>query len=268
MALGVLAGRTSYGASLTDGSSGAALAIADEVWHDDIVPTVLGDVRPLTLDDLEWVLDMSEQRRERIVFFGPLFWRPAPDARARHRAFLGQQIQDPMVASLRTDHGFVFAAPRGELLDVDDMALDDDDLWPHDGSALLRSVVERGDLRFVCPVPERARRQISVDLGMVLVESWWHRDLPFTSLATVGGAAIEVRGASGRLVQAPPVYAPGGPVLLTFDVNDGRALAAIEVAAAAGGAVVSVVTRKPGQPTDLLTSAGYKRTTDFFVWHR
>lgn len=103
---------------------------------------------------------------------------------------------------------------------------------------------------------------------MVLVESWWHRDLASTSSPTVAGAAIEVEGASGRLVEAPPVYAPGGPVLVTFDVNGGWALTAIEVAAASGGAVVSVVPRKPGQPTDFLTSAGYKRTTNFFVWHR
>lgn len=172
------------------------------------------------------------------------------------------------MASLRTDHGFVFAAPRGELLDVDDMALDDDDLWPDDGSALLRSVVERGDLRFVCPVPEPVRRQTAIDLGMVLAESWWHRDLASTSSDTAGsGAVIEVQGASGRLVEAPPVYAPGGHLLLTFDVESARALTAIEVAASAGGAVVTVVPHKPGQPTDLLTNAGYKRTTDFFVWH-
>ena len=57
-------------------------------------------------------------------------------------------------------------------------------------------------------------------------------------------------------------------MLLTFDVNGGRALTAIESAAASAGAVVSVVPRKLGQPTDLLIGAGYKRTTDFFVWHR
>jgi len=79
---------------------------------------------------------------------------------------------------------------------------------------------------------------------------------------------IAVQGASGRLVEAPPVYAPGGPVLLTFDVDSGTALTAIEDAASAGGAVVSVVSRDPRQPTNFLTSAGYKPTTDFFAWRR
>ena len=239
-----------------------------DVCHDHVVPTISGEVRPLALDDLEWVLDISERRRERIAFFGPRFWRPAPDARERHRTFLGQQIKDPAVESLRTDHGFVFAAPRDDLLEVDDMALDDDDLWPHDGAALLRSVAQRGDLRFVCPVPEPARRQTAVDLDMLLVASWWHKDLEPTSSPTVAGAAIEVQGALGRLIEAPPIYAPGGPVLVTIEVDDAEALAAIEAAAASGGARVSVVSRKPGQPTELLSYAGYKRTTDFFVWHR
>lgn len=169
------------------------------------------------------------------------------------------------MVSLRTDHGFVFAAPRGELLDVDDMVLDDDSRWRQDGSALLRAVAARGELRFVCPVPEQARRRTAVDLGLVLVESWWHRDLDAPSSTTVGGADVEVQGAAGRLVHAPPVYEPGGPVLLVSEVEDGRALTAIEGAAAAGGATVSVVSRKPGQGTELLTSAGYRRTTDFLA---
>ncbi len=56
------------------------------------------------------------------------------------------------------------------------------------------------------------------------------------------------------------------PVLLVFDVDGATGLAAIENAAA--GAVVCVVSRKPGPPTDFLTNVGYKRTTNFFRWRR
>lgn len=154
------------------------------------------------------------------------------------------------------------------MLDVDDMALDDDNLWPHDGSALLQAVSQRSEVRFVCPIPEPERRQAAVHLGMLLVESWWHRDLATETSETVVDPVIAVQGASGRLVEAPPVYAPGGSVLLTFDVDSGRALTAIEDAASAGGAVVSVVSRDPRRSTDFLICAGYKRTTDFFAWRR
>ena len=79
---------------------------------------------------------------------------------------------------------------------------------------------------------------------------------------------LTVVGASGRLVDAPPVYAPGGPVLLVLDVESEAALAAIEDAASAAGAVVSVVPRYSSQLEDVLTRAGYKRTTDFFARRR
>lgn len=222
--------------------------------------------RALTNDDLEWVLDISGHRRERIAGFGPRFWRPAPDARDRHREFLSHQIQDPQVVSLRTDHGFVFAAPRGDELDVDDMALDDDNLWTRDGSGLIMAVLERSDLRFVCPVAEPARTKFAIDLGMSLDQTWWHRDLPAKVSAAAHDRAIAVKGAAGRLIKAPPVYDPGGPVLLVFDVDGAAGLAAIEHATAP--AVVSVVSRKPDQPTEFLTKVGYKRTTDFFTWCR
>lgn len=231
--------------------------------------STLGDVRPLTLGDLGWVLDLSGQRRERIAGFAPRFWRPAPDARDRHEMFLGHQIGNPPVVSLRTDHGFVFAAPRANLLEIDDMALDEDTLWSDDGTRLLQAVLQHSDLRFVCPVPEPVRTQTATALGMSLVESWWHRDLATGhSAAAVSDPTLVVAGASGQLVEAPPVYAPGGTVLMVSEVASVVALAAIENAAAAAGAVVSVAPRSPGEPKDLLTGAGYKRTTDFFEGRR
>lgn len=232
------------------------------------VSTSLGDVRPLSLDDLDWVLDLGGQRRERIVSFAPRFWHPAPDARGRHEAFLNDQIRDLDVVTLRTDHGFVFATPRADLLDVDDMALDQDTRWPDDGTRLLRAVMEHHDLRFVCPVPEPSRSRTARYLGMSVKESWWHRNLAPTVVRVGTSDQVVVPGARGQLVEAPPVYAPGGPVLLVSEVASAAALAAIENAAAAVEAVVSVVLRSAGAPEDLLRRGGYTRTTDFFQWRR
>lgn len=82
------------------------------------------EVKPLTPGDIEWVLDLGGWRRQRIVSFAPRFWRPALNARVLRKDFLSYEIHDPQVLSIRTDHGFLFAVPRGEMLDVDDMALD------------------------------------------------------------------------------------------------------------------------------------------------
>jgi hypothetical protein len=222
-------------------------------------------VRSLELADLDWVVALNGRRRQLLADFAPRFWRPAPDASTRQRDYLRDQIRDPVVVSLRTDWGLVFAGRRGSWLEVDDLALEDDGCWPRDGAVLLRAVNTTGDLRFVCPVPEPARRRTAVDLGWELAEVWWHRDLPERPASPPAEVVVAVPGACGRLIDPPPVYLPGGPVLLAEEVRDGSALATIEEIAASRGAVVSVVSRTPDQPTDFLRAGGHRPTTEFFV---
>ncbi|QDP95324.1 hypothetical protein FOE78_04815 [Microlunatus elymi] len=224
-------------------------------------------VRDLTSSDLDWVLDLGAERRARLVSYAPRFWNPAPNARDVHTKFLGNKIADPNVLSIRTDHGFLFGYPNDDRYDVDDMVLDDESLWPADGVAMLRVAGADRSLNFGCPVPETERRAAAEGLGLVCAESWWHKDLD----AAVDGTPpadrkITVEGASGLVLPAPPVYAPGGPVLLTGDVADAASLAAIEKAAAAAGAPVAVVIQQADQTprAELLDQAGYIRTNDSY----
>lgn len=224
--------------------------------------------RQLTKADLTWVVDLAAARREHILPFAPRFWNPAPNARELHSAFLGALIDSPEVLSIRTDRGFLFGMPRNDLVLVDDMALEDDSEWPTDGQVLLRRAGESGRVRFVCPVPEEPRTLTASAVGLANVESWWHRNLePARDRSTeVEDPVLVVGEAEGRLVQAPPVYAPGGPVLLVTQVTSPDSLTSIERAAAERGACVSVVTHQPGDErmAALLTSAGYKRATDYY----
>ena len=224
--------------------------------------------RQLTKSDLTWVVDLAAARRQRIVPFVPRFWNPAPNAGELHLAFLGSLIDSPEVLSIRTDQGFLFGMPRNDLVFVDDMALEDDSNWPTDGQALLLRAGETSRVRFVCPVSEEPRTSTASAVGLVNAESWWHRNLePATDRSSEAeDPVLIVDGAEGRLVPAPPVYAPGGPVLLVTQVASPDSLTGIERAAARRGACVSVVTHQPGDEhmAELLTSAGYKRTTDYY----
>jgi hypothetical protein len=222
----------------------------------------------MTTADVDWVVDLASRRRQRIVKFAPRFWQPAPGARSAHTSFMTGLIQASEVVSIRTDQGFVVGVPdRGRMV-IDDMALEDDALWPTDGDVLLRQAARSGPLRVVCPVPEASRRTAVANLGLSVVETWWHRDLkPDPAPArTSGETRLVVGGAEARLLSAPPVYAPGGPVLLIATVATASALGAIERAARRRGSVVAVVSQQPDDQAtaDLLKSAGYKRTTDFF----
>jgi hypothetical protein len=229
---------------------------------------LIEEPRPMTSADLAWVVELASARRAVIESFAPRFWKAAEDSDRTHAAFLGSLIAEPDVLSIRTEHGFLFGMPSPDALVVDDMAMERDVFWPLDGEELLRTAGQVGRLRFVCPVPELLRASASTAVGLLVAESWWHRDLTQVSsdLPDVVELGVRVDGAVGRLVPAPPVYAPGGPVLLVTSLTDPNALSVIEDEAARRGAPVSVVSQRPDddQLADLLKSASYKRTTDFY----
>lgn len=92
------------------------------------------------------------------------------------------------------------------------------------------------------------------------------RDLAAAGRTAVSGdPQLVVEGAAGRLVAAPPVYDPGGPVLLVEVVRCAEALESIEASAAARGATVSVVKQRPEDSllAFWLSDAGYVETTAF-----
>lgn len=226
-------------------------------------------VRTMTSDDVSWVVEMTRQRRESLVTHAPLFWRPAEDATDRHRAFLAQLIDDPDVLSVRTANGYLIAVDRGPAWLVDDATVAGEGEWEVEGVALLRHAQQRcGPLRVVVPVFESSRMAAVLSVGLAPIEQWWHRDLaaaPATAVGAADGPDIAVDGAHGQLVPAPPVYDPGGPVLLVTDVREHSALRRIEAEAAARGATVAVVTQRPDDSAleELLVEAGYVRTTAF-----
>lgn len=226
-----------------------------------------GAVRPLTQQDLDWVVDLARRRGERLVPYAPRFWNPAPAATETHRQFLASLIDAPDVLSARTRHGFLFGMPRGHAWLVDDMAIEPDDSWAVEGPTLLLEAGRNHRVRVVVPVFEAPRRTVAASLGLQVIEAWWHRDLdtvdPTERLDPE--SAIAVDRAEGRLVPAPPIYAPGGPVLLVTSVDSPAALGRIERAAAQRGAPVSVVSQHPADSglRHLLEAAGYTLTTEF-----
>lgn len=222
--------------------------------------------RPLSTTDLDWVLELIEPRRRQLADHAPHFWNPAPNARELHRRFLGDQLGKPEIVALRTDHGFVFAGPRGDGFVIDDFMVDADDRWPTDGAALVRAAVGDQPVRIVCPVHELGRYRLAKSLGLTVAESWWTHDLDPVVDAASGAGQIAVDGTTGRLLPAPPVYAPGGPVLILSAVASLESLAAAERQAEAAGSAVAVVPQRADDlaRAQLLTQAGYRRTTDYY----
>lgn len=233
-----------------------------------VTPT--DSVRPLMPADLDWVVEVTRHRRESLVQHAPRFWRPAQGATEKHRAFLENLIGDPEAFTVRSANGYLAALPRGPVWLVDDAVVTEAGDWIIDGVRLLQNAQEHcGALRLVVPAVETRRMEAAIHVGLAAVEHWWHRDLRGGAQANEqeDGAdpTVEVDGAAGRLVPAPPVYNPGGPVLLVTEVESAGSLRRIETEAARRGAPVSVVTQEPNDVglANLLSEAGYTLTTVF-----
>ena len=123
----------------------------------------------VTPDDLDWLLGVLRRRREVLVPYAPVFWRPAPDADAHHRAYLQHRLADGGARAWRTSTSVLVAAPRCEGWLVDDLAFghraDGLELW--DAFAAEHAGDE---VRLVAPTYESSRTSLAVDARLTLAE--------------------------------------------------------------------------------------------------
>jgi len=224
----------------------------------------------VTSADLDWIVEVLEERRRPLVKQAPVFWRPAPDAAAQSRRFFEYLLTEGGARAFRTDDAVLIATPRGEGWLVDDMYVPGEGWADGDGKHLwdaLSSEVGGCDIRFVCPTYEVHRAEFARASGLQVAESWWLRELD-----TAGGEAgvhVQLPGAVAITVSAPPVYAPLGPNLfLPEEPRDPSTAisAAVDTAAELGcaGVVVNVVSGADAL-SSVLRDAQFRRHCDYFT---
>ncbi len=204
----------------------------------------------LEADDISWAAELMDNRRKDYARYSPVFWRPRSGITSRHAGFLHHQAQTPSNVGLRTDHGFIIAQQRQDEGFVDDFAVDAEGTWAATGRELLHGawnqLVVRGVtvMRVVTAKADQAKVEMLVGGGLRLAEQWWVKPLETTGPGAAPGRTSGT-SFSGILGPAPPVYDPGGPVLLADRVTDDVDLTVLEREAAAMGAVLAVVPTKP-----------------------
>lgn len=140
-----------------------------------------------------------------------------------------------MIAEIRGTEGF-----------VDDFAIEPPASWSGEGSSLLTaawaSLTERGcdRLRVVSARRDEKKVAMLLEAGLSLVDEWWV--VPVAPAAGHHEAGrVEGPGFAGLLGPAPPVYAPGGNVLLVNELTDVLDPAAIAGFTASLGGVLAIV---------------------------
>lgn len=177
---------------------------------------------------------------------------------------------------LRTDDGFLIGELHGSEVLIDDFAVTGDDRWPADGAGLLASACGQAatagahTARVVTAAADAPKVALLVSAGLAPVSRWWVKPVKPVRPVTPAGlparaGRVQGTGFTGHLGPAPPVYDPGGPVLLLDELPGGASVAAVEAAAAAMGAVLAVVPATPGAAGEQhLTQRGWTVASQ---WH-
>lgn len=109
----------------------------------------------------------------------------------------------------------------------------------------LRLMGRQSVLRVVTTHADHPKASMLASLSLQLVEQWWVREVRPAADAAAPGR-VSGPGFSGLLVPAPPVYDPGGLVLMAERVDDDADISAVGDHAAALGAVLAIVPAAPG----------------------
>jgi len=241
------------------------------------------DLRALTADDAPWMADVMVERRAVYAAMSPVFWRPAANARQVHEPHLASCVANERYVGIGTGRGFVLGElqaagsppwwPEAPLGFVDDFAVVADDAWMSDGRRLLLAawslLRERGAeaLRVVTARRDDAKVAMLESLGLTIGESWWVR----AGDASVSGAPafgpISAYGIEALVIPAPPVYDPGGPVLLVTALVSPNDVGTVPQLAAEHGAVLAIVPAKPTTPemAEAARAAGFDETSRYYV---
>lgn len=218
------------------------------------------------------MVQVLKQRRKPLFEFAPVFWRPAPDASAHHRAFIEYLLADGDAQAYRTDDSVLVAVPRGTDWLVDDLHVPGSD-WAHGDGRDLWNYLDRkahgAQVRFVCPTYEKDRAEFARSAGLAIAESWWLMELPSTS-GGEAGVQVKLPGASAITVAAPPVYDPHGPILFLPAITDSLTAlpAAVERAPQLGcPAIVINQVAHDDALAEVLSEAGFRRHCDYYTGH-
>ena len=258
------------------------LWLADSVESEECVLGLESEVRPLTADDVPWMVEMMASRRALYETFSPVFWKPSPNAREVHRPYLASCMTSDRHCGFRTDDAFIL----GEAQDagappwwsdvtlgfVDDFAVTGGASWADAGATLLRAawreLARRGvaTLRVVTRRRDTPKVAMLESVGLTVGESWWIVLAEGESSPDPIYGPITRDGVEGLNIPAPPVYDAKRPALLVTSIHP-HAVQKLPAIAAELGAGLAIVPTKPADENLIAAvgSSGFDEVTLYYV---
>lgn len=230
------------------------------------------DVVDMVGHDCAWAAELMQKRRNNYASYSPVFWHQSPKAKSLHVESLHHQIVRENIIARRTGHGFIIAELRHLQGFVDDFAVDEDSRWDDEGRELLfnawHRLIAKGatSLTIVSAKRDEAKNRLIDSVGLSLIQQWWVKSVMPTGDDKRQDGPIEDKGFNGYLGPTPPIYDPGGSVLLIRDIKDKTSLEDIEKQGSRWGAVLIVVSQTPNSPRiGELEKKGYEVAPEWFA---
>jgi GNAT superfamily N-acetyltransferase len=150
-------------------------------------------IRAATEADVAAMTLLAAARREQYAGYQPTFWRPAADARDRHRGYLAGLVAGDQAITLVGEEdgqltGFLIATltaappvydPGGLTCQIDDFAVAQAGTWATTGAALLRAglaeAARRGAVQAVVVTAhlDHPKREALRACGLDIASEWW-----------------------------------------------------------------------------------------------
>ena len=148
--------------------------------------------------------------------YSPVLWRPAADPLDRHTLLVDHLIDDPDTIALVEEgcDGALIGTPRGDGYLIDDFTVRPPAQWSGLGRQLLRAFLAAIETGSVVTVVSAQRDIPKVSMlseeNVALAREWWT-----VELAAQVKSVHAADGNQAEIIEAPPVYDPGGPVAMT-----------------------------------------------------
>lgn len=222
--------------------------------------------RTLTADDTPSLVDKLTRRRRTLLPHAPIFWNPHPDQADIHAAYLSSLLTSGEAMAWQSGSSVLVAARGRSGWVLDDVAVNRNH-WTDEGMSLWTEFDRARSGQpavFVCPAYEPHRIDFARSLGFEPLKTWWLQELSPGKQSSNDEPAIN--GATAHLVSAPPVYAPGGPMLLLTDVTPTVDLDRVLPAAEEQGCAGVVIETMPDDTLDdRLTQHGFRPHCRYFI---
>lgn len=146
-------------------------------------------IRKSGLNDLDWIVKLSNQKRLNYEKFQPIFWKMAQNSDHIQKKYLEEELQKEEVLAFCFDDKSAFIVGKiinppevydsGLTLMIDDFCVSSPSLWKNQGKKLLQEIILQAksfqvkQILVVCGNHDKEKSEILKELNLQIASNWF-----------------------------------------------------------------------------------------------